>query len=79
MRKINIRKINENIDSNRTAVNREIIEERRSYPRTKTNRKRDKDEIEALTEVARASVERAKREGKFVVTGERKIKYDPSK
>ena len=44
----------------------------------KTSRKRDPDEVKALTEVAKASLQRTECEGKFVKLEPRSFYYDPS-
>jgi hypothetical protein len=78
MRKINIKQIEENIEAKRSQVNAENRSERGAYPRVRRARRRSADESEALTLIAKASVERAKREGKMKMTGKRKMYYDPS-
>ncbi|WP_404454640.1 hypothetical protein LG329_06010 [Virgibacillus necropolis] len=78
MRVIRISQINNNIQSNRKKVNAKLYAERASAPRIKRNRPRSEDEKRALTQITKASVERAKREGKMKMIGKRKMYYDAS-
>ena len=78
LRQLHIDEINKNIDANKKIVNKKLAQKRESFPRTKTKRIRNEDERIALTEVAKASVKKAKEEKKFVVLDKGKIYYDPS-
>lgn len=78
MRSININRINKNITENRQKVNARIYKERAGNPRIRRLRPRSEDEQRALTEITRASVERAKREGKMKMIGKRRMYYDPT-
>jgi len=78
LRQLHIDEINKNIDKNKKQVNEKLAEKRATFPKEKTKRKRNEDEQYALTEVAKASIRKAKKDKKFVVLGERKIYYDPS-
>lgn len=78
MRKVTIVQVNNNIQANRKKVNAELHAARANNPRVKRNRPRSEDERRALTQITRASVERAKREGKMKMIGERKMYYDAS-
>lgn len=78
MRVIKINQVNKNILGNRKKVNEELFSDRVYAPRVRRERSRSRDERIALTEVAKASVERAKREGKMKMVGKRKMYYDAS-
>ena len=78
MRKVTIEKINDTIHMNRKKVNKDLFVERKSYPKTKRSRRRSEDEIIALTNITKATIERAKREGKFKMIDDRRLYYDPS-
>ncbi|UJL46851.1 hypothetical protein KFZ58_02550 [Virgibacillus sp. NKC19-16] len=59
-------------------MNSQIRSEQQDNPRVKRSRRRSMDERIALTEITRASVERAKREGKMKMIGKRRMYYDPA-
>jgi len=71
MRKIKMKQIDENIETRRQKVNAHIRSEHGDKPRVKRDRPRSIDERNALTKVAKASVERAKRKGKMKMIGKR--------
>ncbi len=70
--------IERNIKARRRSVNLQIRSKRSNIPRIKRNRPRTIDERNAITKITKASVERAKREGKMKIIGKRKIYYDPT-
>lgn len=78
MRTVKMSRIEKNINTNRQEVNAKLQSERSNNPRIQRRRLRSVDESSALTEVAKASVERAKREGKMKMIGKRKMYYDPT-
>ena len=78
MRSIKISRGNKNISQNRQEVNKRIHAERATNPRVRRKRLRSVDERIALTDIKRASVERAKREGKMKIIGKRRMYYDPT-
>ncbi|MFD1361125.1 hypothetical protein [Lentibacillus salinarum] len=78
MRSVNITQINKNIAENRKKVNARLNEKRAAKPRIRRSRPRSEDEQKALTEITKASVKRAKREGKMKIIGNRRVYYDPS-
>src|SRR5699024_10971404 len=78
MRSIKITQVNRNIATNRKKANAAIFKERAQHPRIRRLRSRSEDERKALTKITRASVERAKREGKMKMIGKRRMYYDPS-
>lgn len=78
MRNVNMNDLNKTIDHKKKEVNYNLALDRSMFCLHKTARKRDPDEVKALTEVARASLQRAEREGNFVTLGPRSIYYDPS-
>lgn len=78
MRTFRLTRIEKNINTNRQEVNAKLQSERSNNPRVKRERSRSADESNALTEVAKASVERAKEEGKMKMIGKRKMYYDPA-
>lgn len=78
MRSVKMNQVEENIKIRRKKVNTQIRSEQQDNPRVKRNRPRSLDERIALTEITRASVERAKREGKMKMIGKRKMYYDPA-
>jgi len=78
VRKIKMTQIDENIETRRQKVNAHIRSEHGDKPRVRRDRPRSIDERNALTKVAKASVERAKREGKMKMIGKRMMYYDPT-
>ncbi|WP_249871684.1 hypothetical protein [Oceanobacillus saliphilus] len=78
MRSVKRSQVNDNIADNRKKVNAQLYKERAQNPRVRRLRPRSEDERKALTEITRASVERAKREGKMKMIGKRRMYYDPS-
>ncbi|ALX49257.1 hypothetical protein [Lentibacillus amyloliquefaciens] len=78
MRSAKITRINKNIAKNRKKVNAQLNEDRAKNPRIRRSRLRSEDEQKTLTEITKASVERAKREGKMKIIGNRRMYYDPS-
>ncbi|WP_067725080.1 hypothetical protein [Oceanobacillus damuensis] len=78
MRSVKRSQVNDNIADNRKKVNAMLYKERGQNPRIRRFRPRSADERRALTEITRASVERAKREGKMKMIGKRRMYYDPS-
>lgn len=78
MRKVKMAQIEENIENRRQKVNAQIRSEHGDKPRVRRSRPRSIDERNALTEVAKASVDRAKREGKMKMIGKRTMYYDPT-
>ncbi|HLS08620.1 hypothetical protein [Lentibacillus sp.] len=78
MRSVRITQVNKNITENRKRVNQQLNEKRAKKPRVRRTRLRSEDERQALTEIAKASVERAKQEGKMKMIGKRRMYYDPS-
>lgn len=78
MRDVNMNDLNKTIDDKKKEVNYNLAFDRSMFCVHKTARKRDPDEVKALTEVARASLQRAEREGKFVKLRPKSIYYDPS-
>ena len=78
MTKVHMNQLNKNINDLKKEVNYNLARDRSDFHVHKTVRKRSPDEIKALTEIAKASLQKAKREGKFVKVGPRRIYYDPS-
>lgn len=78
MRTLKIGQIEANIKRRREDVNAQLQEERGKNPRIRRTRTRSSDERLALTEITRASVERAKREGKMKMIRKRTMYYDPT-
>lgn len=78
MRSIKITQVEKNIKNNRQKVNSKLRSERGSIPRVRRTRSRSLDEQHALTEITKASVDRAKQEGKMKMIGKRKMYYDPA-
>lgn len=78
MRSVKMNQIEENIKGRRKKVNSQIRSEQQDNPRVKRSRTRSMDERIALTEITRASVERARREGKIKMIGKRRMYYDPA-
>lgn len=78
MRSIKISQVEENINNNRQKVNARLRSERACLPRVRRSRPRSLDEQNALTQITKASVERAKREGKMKMIGKRRMYYDPT-
>jgi len=78
MRSVRISRINKNISEKSQKVNACLHEKRAQNLRVRRQRPRSENERIALTEITKASVERAKREGKMKMIGERKMYYDPA-
>ncbi|GAA0604007.1 hypothetical protein GCM10009001_21400 [Virgibacillus siamensis] len=78
MRSVKMSRIERNILENRPFVNERLHSKSSSHSRIRRNRPRSPDEKVALTKVTRASVERAKREGKMKMVGKRRMYYDPT-
>jgi len=78
MRSVKMSQIEENIKNRRQDVNAKLQAKRGDIPRVKRKRARNPDERKALTIVTKASVERAKCEGKMKMTGKRRMFYDAS-
>lgn len=78
MRSIKITQIDENINKYRANINHKLRKERYEKPRIRRNRTRSPDEQYALTKIAKASVEKAKHEGKMKMIGRRTMYYDPT-
>ncbi|WP_156290311.1 hypothetical protein [Oceanobacillus salinisoli] len=78
MRSVKMSKIERNIKTNRQNVNAQIQETHNKYPRIRRSRPRDFDERNALTQITKASIERAKRDGKMKMIGKQKMYYDPT-
>ncbi|GEL77992.1 hypothetical protein TMU01_22270 [Tenuibacillus multivorans] len=74
MRKFKLSEIKQNIEGNRTEVNRRIYSEQ--VKRLKSKPARSMDERKALDELAIASWEKAVRDGKIKFLGKRKVYYD---
>ncbi|MBU6079903.1 MULTISPECIES: hypothetical protein [Allobacillus] len=78
MRYIKMSQIEQNIDKNRKKVNERIHSRKAQQPQVKKIKRRSADERRALTAVAKASVDRAKKEDKMKMIGKRRMYYDPS-
>ncbi|MEC5424542.1 hypothetical protein QGM71_13660 [Virgibacillus sp. C22-A2] len=78
MRSVKITQIEGNIQSRRQKVNAQLRTDRNNRQRIRRNRPRSLDERNALTKITKASVERAKREGKMKMIGKRRMYYDPA-
>ena len=78
MRSIKTTQIEDNIRMRRQKVNAEIHAKRRNNPRIRRSRTRSLDERIALTRITKATVDRAKREGKMKMIGKRRMYYDPT-
>lgn len=70
--------IEDSIKNRRKQVNAQIRSEHGNKPRVRRARTRSLDEQTALTQITKASVERAKREGKMKMIGKRRMYYDPA-
>jgi len=78
VRSIKMTQIEENIKARRQHVNEQIQIRKANQPRIKRMRPRSLDERIALTKITKASVERAKHEGKMKMVGKRRMYYDPT-
>lgn len=76
MRSLKMAQIEENIKLRRQKVNAQLRDERGDNPRIRRTRPRSMDERIALTRITKATIERAKREGKMKMIGKRKMYYD---
>ena len=76
MRKVKLSQINENIETNLPAVKKNINSEHGL--RTNSKKRRTKNKQDLLLEITRATLENAKKQGKYKVIGERKLYYDPT-
>lgn len=77
MRKFNIDQINSNIELRRSAVNYELAKMLADKKRIRRTRKRSEDESKAIIELTKATVARARKEGKFIKLNGRVVYYDP--
>lgn len=59
-------------------VNERIHARKAQQPQIKKVKRRSEDERKALTAVAKASIDLAKKEGKMKMIGKRRMYYDPS-
>ncbi|WP_077324257.1 hypothetical protein [Virgibacillus siamensis] len=78
MRSVKMSRIESNILENRPSVNARLNSNSSSHSRIRRCRSRSLDEKVALTEITKASIERAKREGKMKMIGKRWMYYDPT-
>lgn len=78
MRSIKMSRIEKSILENRPSVNARLNSKRSSHTRIRRTRPRSLDERAAITEITKASIERAKREGKMKMIGKRRMYYDPA-
>lgn len=78
MRSIKMAQIEDNIRLRRQKVNADIQANKGAQPRIRKSRTRSMDERIALTKITKATVDRAKREGKMKMIGKRKMYYDPT-
>lgn len=76
MRKVKISQINENIETNLPAVKKNINSEHGL--RTNSKKRRTKNKQDLLLKITRATLENAKKQGKYKVIRERKLYYDPT-
>ncbi|WP_085522559.1 hypothetical protein [Tuberibacillus sp. Marseille-P3662] len=76
MRSVKITQIEDNIKRNRQKVNAALRDARVNQPRIRRKRPRSMDERAALTKITKATIERAKREGKMKMIGKRTMYYD---
>jgi len=58
-------------------VNADIRANKGNQPRVRRSRPRSMDERIALTKITKATVDRAKRQGKMKMIGKRRMYYDP--
>jgi len=77
MRFIKMTQIEKNIKTRSQIVNEQIQTRRANQPRIRRTRPRSLDERIALTKITKASIERAKKEGKMKMIGKRRMYYDP--
>lgn len=78
MRVVKMTKIEDNIKQRRQKVNAEIQANKGNQPRIRRSRPRSMDERIALTKITKATVDRAKREGKMKMIVKRRMYYDPT-